>query len=73
MAYILRRVEEHKAARLTETAKGAKAGKDKGKAEDESSSHGGSEARVMEGVAGEELSRDNLVRLETLAKAATEL
>ena len=73
VAYILWRVKEHKAARLTDIGKRAKAHKGKGKAEDESSSHGGSEALAMEGAAGDQLVRDNLAGLETLAMAATEL
>ena len=54
-ACILRRIEEDKAANLVEVARVAKAGKGKGKAEYESSSHGGSEVQVTEGVAGKSL------------------
>ena len=54
-------------------AKVAKAWKAKGKAEDESSSHGGSEAQVTEGVAWEELTGDDLVGLDALAAVATKL
>nr|XP_020172061.1 protein ENL-like [Aegilops tauschii subsp. strangulata] len=73
VAYILKRVEEDKAARLTEMEKAAKARKGKGKAEDMSSSHGSSEAQTTEGDAGEELAGDNFAGLEALAAAATEL
>ena len=52
----MRRVEEHKAARLAEMVKGVKAGKGKGKAEDESSSHGGSEAQATKGATRKNLS-----------------
>ena len=40
VAYILKRVEEDKSARLAEMKKAAKAGKGKGKAGNESSSQG---------------------------------
>nr|XP_020194144.1 uncharacterized protein LOC109779957 [Aegilops tauschii subsp. strangulata] len=72
VAYILKRVEEDKAARLAEMEKAAKAGKGKGKAEDMSSSQGGSEVQTTEGAAEEELVGDNFAGLEALAAAATE-
>ena len=61
--FIKRRIEEDKAARVAEMAKAGKAGKGKGKAEDESSSHGGSEAQATEGVARKNLLGTNLTGL----------
>nr|XP_020182887.1 skin secretory protein xP2-like [Aegilops tauschii subsp. strangulata] len=51
-------------------ARAAKAKKGKVKAEDESSSHGGSEVQATEEAAGDELAGDNLAGLEALATAA---
>lgn len=58
-AYILRRVEDDKVARLAEMERDAKTRRGKGKDEDESSSHGGSEMQAIEGAAEEELAGDN--------------
>ena len=68
-----RRIEEDKAARIAVMAKTAKAGKGKGKAEDEGSSHGGSEAQAAEEVAGEDLARDETSGLEALATMIAKL
>ena len=73
VAYILKRVKEDKAAGLAEMEKAEKYGKGKGKAEDGSSSHSGTEAKTTEGVSWEELVGHNFAGLEALATAATEL
>ena len=59
-------------------ARVAKSGKGQGKAEDESSSHGGGKAQATEGVAEEELVGDvpaenEFAMLDALATAETEL
>ena len=59
--------------RAERTGRATKAGKGKVEAEGESSSRGGSEAQVTEGVAGEELTVDDLAGLDALAGVATKL
>nr|XP_020178872.1 brain acid soluble protein 1-like [Aegilops tauschii subsp. strangulata] len=73
VAYILKRVEEEKAARLAEMEKATKAGKGKGETRDGSSSQGGSKTQATEGAAGEELAGDNFAGLDALDTAETEL
>ena len=68
MAYILRKVEEAKAAYLMEMAKSANAGKSKGKTRDGSSSQGGGEAQ-----AAEESAEGNIAGQDAVVTTAKEL